>query len=351
MSALHPVRVCAAATVLWIFAALPASSEVRVESEVATPNGTLAACEKELGRKFFKFLLNSGVVKGGSVAALSYKGFKLSNSLEQKDVTRFLKEHGLSNPKTLRKIGRPVKSFVRGKPFRGGALAGVIVGGGLVVGELLPPEYLPGRGNEPAKEKLDIIVPPPIFEPDSKRDSKQESLGSDTFEQEIIRVAQMKFGDKYQLALLLMTIAELDDGQRAPSSGLRNCARETGDKLLPSVRQRQPLEKELSPRERADLETAILKRELSPAERSALELAILKRELSPAERAALDLAFLKDALSPSDEADFKLARCAQNTPEIICEMKDPRILKVTKGILSKTVYQNGELSWEMSDFQ
>lgn len=329
MSALNPVRVCAATAILWTFAILPASSQGRVESNVASGSGTLAACEKELGRVFFKFLFGSGVLKGGSVAALNYKGFKLSNSLEQKDVTRFLKEHGLSNPKTIRNVSRPVTSFVRGKTFRRGSLAGVVVGGVMVAAEFLPPEYLPGfrAPNGPAKESSNIIITPPLDPTDSvgsdsvgKESVGGDLVGSETPDEEMIRVAQRKFGDKYEVALLLvshsMTITEVDDGRRAIFSDMRKCAKEIGYDAPPSVRQR------LTNRIAADPRLPKLN---------------------------ADQESLRSVLG--SDADLNLARCVDKRPRIVCELEDPRVVKITKRILSHVVYENGELSLEMSDFE
>jgi hypothetical protein len=322
MSALNPVGVCAAAAVLWTFATLPANSQGRDESGVASQSKTLAACEKELGRRFLKYLLDSGLVKGGSVAALSYKGFKLSNSLEQKDVTRFLKEHGLNNPKTLRKVGGPVTSFVRGNKVRGSAIAGMFVGGVMVVAEFLPPEYLPGSRapNEPVNNDSNIIVAPPLVLTDSPG---SDTLVSETPEEEINRTAQRRFGDNYEPALLLvnyaMTITEVDDGRRAIFSDLRKCAEETRDNFPPRTSQR-PTTPHLE-------------------------------KLSRYEQLKAELNYLRDKLSLTEEADINFAFCLQNKPRIVCELIDPRVVKITKHILSHVVYENSELSWEMSDFE
>jgi hypothetical protein len=95
---------------------------------------TLRQCEKELARDGLQQLVASGLVKveGGALTGGSYKAYKLSNTLQQKDVEKFLKEHGL--PKAIRTTFAPhIKSLVRGKVFRGGSLVGILVGGAMMI--------------------------------------------------------------------------------------------------------------------------------------------------------------------------------------------------------------------------
>ena len=117
---LNALRVCAAAAVILTFMASPASSQ----SNRSTQGEPVAACEKELARRLFTSLVNSDLAKGGTIVGTAYKGFKLSNSLKQNDVSRFLKIHGVTGPETIRRISSRVIYFVRrGKIFRRGMLS------------------------------------------------------------------------------------------------------------------------------------------------------------------------------------------------------------------------------------
>jgi len=93
----------------------------------------LQQCEKKLARDGLQELLASGGLAkggvGGSLAVGSYKAYKLSNTLQQKDVRAFLTEHGLRDPSTIRKFAPIIKTLVRGKYFRRSALMGIVVGG------------------------------------------------------------------------------------------------------------------------------------------------------------------------------------------------------------------------------
>jgi hypothetical protein len=93
----------------------------------------LHQCEKELGRHALEEFLRSGVVEGGTILAGSYKGYKLSNTLKQKDVASFLREHGVRDPITIRKVAPRIKFAVTGKIFRGVAVVGMVFGGVMVV--------------------------------------------------------------------------------------------------------------------------------------------------------------------------------------------------------------------------
>src|SRR5262249_18531420 len=137
---LNAVRVCAAAAVILTFVASPASSQ----SNQSTQGEPVAACQKELARSLVNSLIHSGYVEGGTIVGSAYKGFKLSNSLEQKDVSHFLTIHGFTDPETIRRISSRVTHFVRGKIFRRGMLSAMVIGAAVVLLEFLPPEYQPG---------------------------------------------------------------------------------------------------------------------------------------------------------------------------------------------------------------
>jgi hypothetical protein len=90
-------------------------------------------CEKELARD--KELVASGFEKAKTVTEVSHKVYELSNTFEQKDVERILKEHGLRDRKTIRTFVPCIKSLMTGKVFRGTSslFVGIIVGGAMIV--------------------------------------------------------------------------------------------------------------------------------------------------------------------------------------------------------------------------
>jgi hypothetical protein len=201
---LNAVRVCAAAAVILTFVASPASSQ----SNQSTQGEPVAACQKELARSLVNSLIHSGFVKGGTIVGSAYKGFKLSNSLEQKDVSHFLKIHGMTDPETIQRISSRVIHFVRrGKIFRRGMLSAMVIGAAVVVLEFLPPEYQPGshaNANEVPKHGPDVIVAPKVDrEDDFNRISPQ-------FEASL----NQKFGEKSELAALLLALPGLEECAR-----------------------------------------------------------------------------------------------------------------------------------------
>src|SRR5262245_37747857 len=117
----------AAVCVLALYFLFGLSSALAEDKEAASQK-SLSACEKEIGRDIFHIIVQSGYVKRGTITGLSYKSFKLSNSLDQKNIKLFLRDHGVVNPRTVRKITRPVTKFVHGKVFKGLSVVGMTVG-------------------------------------------------------------------------------------------------------------------------------------------------------------------------------------------------------------------------------
>jgi len=215
---LNAVRVCAAAAVILTFMASPASSQ----SNRSTQGEPIAACDKELARHLVTSLINTGFVKGGTIVGTAYKGFKLSNSLEQNDVSRFLKIHGVTNPETIRRISSRVIHFVRrGKIFRRGMLTAMVIGTAVVILEFLPPEYQPGfhaNANEAAKHGSGAIIAPlpKVDLSDVDREEDFHRISSE-FEASL----NQKFGEKSELAALVLAFP-----------GLEECARRTRQDLI-----------------------------------------------------------------------------------------------------------------------
>jgi hypothetical protein len=110
---------------------------------------TLDQCEKELARD--KELVACSFKKAKTVTKVSHKVYELSNTCEQKDVVKILKDHGLRDWKTIRTFVPSIKSPVTGKVFCGTSslFVGIIVGGAVIVLEpngppiALPPERAP----------------------------------------------------------------------------------------------------------------------------------------------------------------------------------------------------------------
>jgi hypothetical protein len=187
----------------------------------------LHKCEKELARDGLREFIASGLATGGTIAGVSYKAYKLSNTVKQKDVVQFLTKHGLPW-NTVRTLAPRIKSIVTGKVFRGGSLAGILVGGAMVVlgwnehakasttvgssDRTSAPEYshedfssdrtsateysdedLGPRASQPSDKTADavIIAPPKVQSSKSQRERFED------FDNTIKR----EFGEKYTLAI------------------------------------------------------------------------------------------------------------------------------------------------------
>jgi len=195
---LNALRVCAAAAVILTFVASPASSQ---------SNGSpQAACEKELARRLVTSLINNDLAKGGTILGTAYKGFKLSNSLEEEKVAGFLKEHGLTKPETIRKISGRVTHFVRGKMFHRGTVTAMVIGVAVALLDFLPPEYQPGshaNAKEAAKHDSGLVAPPLPTPPDPSDDFNRIS----SFEASL----KQNFGEKSSLAALVLASPKLEE--------------------------------------------------------------------------------------------------------------------------------------------
>jgi len=193
------VRVCAVTAAILTSAISPASS--------------LTACEKSIAHGFWLDLIKRGLVEG-TIAAGGYKAYKLSNSLEQKDVAKFLREHGMTNRRAIQKISRYSTRVVRSKPVRYGSLATMVIGGASVLAEFIPREYPPGRG------------------PDTRIVAPTKSLGGEERINDIASKLETslkeEFGEKLPLALELASYSimgvEDSDGSIFFFSTLEECA-------------------------------------------------------------------------------------------------------------------------------
>ena len=131
-----------------------------------------------------------------------------------------------------------------------------------------------------------------------------------------------KFGEKYELALLLanhsMTRIEGSGGRTIAFSTLEQCAKITKRGLV---------------REDKYLTEAEIERLMAEARKGSRYL--LRNEVIS---------------QPQGHRDFGLEFCRVENPLLVCLFEDPRIVDTTKDILSHVVYENGELSWDMSKF-
>jgi hypothetical protein len=171
----------------------------------------LHQCEKELARDGLRELAKS-LLKGGTIAGGSYKAYKLSNTVEQKDVVQFLKEHGLRDwKKTIRTVAPRIKSIVTGKVFRGGSVVGMVVGGAMVFLSWNKPAEAsttvgsPGRtahsdedfgpydsASQPTDKTANPVITAPMVQlGNSQRERFEDSANT----------IKREFGDKYWLAI------------------------------------------------------------------------------------------------------------------------------------------------------
>jgi hypothetical protein len=125
---------------------------------------TLDQCEKELARDkelvasgFEK--IASGFDKARTVLEVSHKVYELSNTFEQKDVEKILKEHGLRDRKTIRTFMLRIKSLVTKNFARGTSSLFV----GIIVGGVLEPN---GRARASTSVGQQDSVSPPRHIPD-----------------------------------------------------------------------------------------------------------------------------------------------------------------------------------------
>lgn len=198
---------------------------------------TLRQCEKELARDELQELVasglvikdgtdtasgpvkggtNTGLVTGGAVTGVSYKAYKLSNTLQRKDVENFLMEHGL---RAIRTFAPRIKYLVRGKVFRGIALVGILIGGAMMSHEGQAQSH-PTEAPHPTDEASDRAIIAPMVQ---LGESERERL-------ELMNMIRREFGSKDWLALWFAarSIAKFngEQGEVIVFSRLQNCTDE-----------------------------------------------------------------------------------------------------------------------------
>jgi hypothetical protein len=292
------------------------------------PGRPLSACEKDIGHDVFSRLVQSGYVKGGTIAGLSYKGFKLSNSLEQKDVKAFLKLHSFTNPATIRTLAPRIKAFVRGKWFRGGTVAGIVAGG---------VQLIIAAGSDA---------------------NAATTVGNTATEQEFAcqRVDDSRFGP----------ISDESPGQKSitdkphPTNQDSECEKRSRQRTESEMRLKEfekrsaEFEKRLKERFGEKYELAVLTAHYSmakyPSDRPGETVLYSRVEVCANEKIGNSAPVLQDKIGQNDPVHGVQHLCPLFHPELMCLFDNPAAVDVIDNILSNVSYKDDELSWDMSSF-